>query len=56
MLNRALKNADRCARNHPTMSTRLIEFPRRTLVIDCEVLNKARSDADVINGLAAQTG
>lgn len=29
---------------------------RRTLVIDCEPLNKARSDADVINGLAQQTG
>ncbi|KAG8833407.1 mitochondrial escape protein 2 [Serendipita sp. 399] len=29
---------------------------RKVLVIDCEVLNRSRSDADVINGLAAQTG
>ncbi|KAG8798261.1 mitochondrial escape protein 2 [Serendipita sp. 398] len=29
---------------------------RKVLVIDCEVLNKSRSDSDVINGLATQTG
>jgi hypothetical protein len=42
--------------NEPTVSSDLIAFPSRTLVIDCGPLNKARSDADVINGLATQTG
>ncbi|CAG7854068.1 Mitochondrial escape protein 2 Flags: Precursor [Serendipita indica DSM 11827] len=40
-----------------SMLTRALKnADRHVLVIDCELLNKGKSDADVINGLAAQTG
>jgi hypothetical protein len=55
MLNRALKDTNRYVT--PSSNPDIADLScSRTLVIDCEKLNKAKSDADVINELAYQTG